>query len=172
MVRPLAAMAFLMAGCTVTVPTPVYSPASMERLDGGLSVGQFIYTPPDGTAQNAIQNDGLDWEIQEPMAVYVQRAVAMEMRQSGLALEGPCTLSGQIHQVKAEGHHYRSDITYRLSGGPSLEKRVAIDTATTWDFMPADIANYLNKSVAENVGALLADPEFQATIRDQCQDAR
>lgn len=97
-------LSLLASGCT-TLLTPQYAPKSEVALHGSAQVGKVRYLPheQDGFGENQLDDSTVgNIELSEPVADFVRRALASELKASGvtLAVDAPLLVSAAVDKFE------------------------------------------------------------------------
>ncbi|MEX2631217.1 MAG: hypothetical protein WD341_14870 [Tistlia sp.] len=166
----------ILGACAQPRISLTYVPQNTQELEGALTVDDFGYFPPEGVAQDEIEEAALgSLHLTEPVGRFVAVAVAQELRVAGVKLRGDCRLTGEVNRFRLNSlgfsSDYMTDIRYILYGsdGTALLDSTYGTKFNASKFVPAEviIAN-LNKLVSDNIGQLLRDPGFRQGLEDEC----
>ncbi|WP_424405517.1 integrase [Pasteurella sp. PK-2025] len=170
-------ISILLTGCAVPIETNQYSPQNYVKVDGEIRLGNFSYLPAElGYVKvNQIENTALgSFMINEPIVDLVKRATALELRHSGIALDGDKkTLEVKIKKFKMDDLGYSVDWFYTVNyniidnkSNRSLLDKEYTSTMRTTKFVTslAEIGNILNKVVASNFDKFINDYDARKAL--------
>jgi hypothetical protein len=176
--RPLAtgAALILSAGCSQTLPTPTYQPASLTDLTGAVAVREFKYASRVPMEPNQLHtNTPATWLIEQPVATYFATAVKREFRQAGISIaaDAGCDITGEIRDLLADpvGEKTGADVHYQLSKAGTMIWNGPIVTSGSmpWAWDPNDIMTAAGNAISANITKLIDDPAFQSAVKQGCQ---
>lgn len=169
---------FNLTACGPIMFTLPYQPVTTAELQGNVDVQKFSYTPKEGVKPNQIRNTAAGTMLlTENADDYFTNAVKREFRQAGISLKqgAQCTLSGELNDFAVDDLGYSvthiSNAHYILS---DTRGKVLYDSIFDVKFdgskfvvVQVIMAN-LNKTIADNINKLLADPDFQKILAASC----
>jgi hypothetical protein len=181
----LSALAFASA-CqsdrTIDFATFPYTPRTLANLDGAVEVYSFRY---------AKRTDVMDNEIYIPMIIrtfldqpvgdFVANAIRREFRQAGItARDADCVLVGEVKNLSVSytivNSTYEAEIQYVLEKRDNrrLLDKTYFSSVLTYETHAIDdlFAKHLYSTLAQNIGQLMTDQNFQAALAEGCPVVR
>jgi len=162
---------------SVTAPMPAYAPVNNAELAGEVEVRPFTYPAEATIGPRVINNTAAGTiTINQTVGEVVTYAVTRELRQAGISTKpgGKCWLRGVVNDLTVDDLGFSviftNEIRFQLfsrDGAALLDKTYSRKMdGTKGEIMPALMT--INAMIGENVGDLLANPDFIGALARDC----
>lgn len=167
----LATTMFFVCGCA-RIPLN-YSPGSVSKISGNISVSDFKYLPAATGKIKSYQVDNtafLKLEFDKDIGIYFKDAVSTEFRQAGIKLDNKIlVLNGDIEEFLIDELRAYADITLKVNYrviNLQTEETIYVSTKTTRREASKllHISRALNEMIKLNIEELLNDEKFIKVI--------
>lgn len=171
------ASAFLLSGCSTTLPVSSYTPQNYTRFSGDVNIGKFTYAPFEQgkVKSNQMQNTAAGQiYVSSNIADLVQRGTALELEKTGIKLgSSNIRLNGVVKEFKMDDLGYSTDWTYIVNytlvntktSTTLLNKDYVAEPKKTGKFgLPIDYANAANDMILSGYNKFITDPEVRKIL--------